>query len=77
MAGSTQVRSSFGGFVGYDYTALRVLAHDLGIQTTPGLWRKVQAVEMVLREVAEKQAKTRAEKSRHGKQTHPVRRCKG
>ena len=73
MAGSTQVRSSFGGFVGYDYTALRVLAHDLGIRTTPGLWRKVQAVEMVLREVAEKQAKE-AEKSRHGKQTHPVRR---
>lgn len=75
MAGSTQVRSSFGGFVGYDYTALRVLAHDLSIPTTPGLWRKVQAVEMVIRQAAEKRQE--AEKARHGKQTDSLRRRKG
>ena len=74
MAGSTQVRASFGGFVGYDYTALRVLARDLGIQTTPGLWRKVQAVEMAQRQIAEKQAKDAEKRARHDKQTHPVRR---
>ena len=43
--GGTQARIGMGGFAGYDYLALARLADDMGIETSPALWRKVRAVE--------------------------------
>ena len=56
QAGATQLRmSGMGGPVGFDYNALAMLAETLGIDITPGLWRKVRAVETVIRTIAVKQ----------------------
>ena len=55
QAGATQLRmSGMGGPVGFDYNALALEA--FGIDLTPGMWRKVQAVETVIRRNAAKQA---------------------
>ena len=55
QAGATQLRmSGMGGPVGFDYNAL--VAEAFGIELTPGMWRKVQAVETVIRRNAAKQA---------------------
>lgn len=57
QAGATQLRmSGMGGLVGFDYNALAMLAETLGIDMTPGLWRKVRAVETVIRTLAAKRA---------------------
>ena len=57
QAGATQLRmSGMGGPVGFDYNALALVAEALGIDLTPGMWRKVQAVETVIRRNAAKQA---------------------
>ncbi|WP_462407464.1 DUF1799 domain-containing protein [Bilophila wadsworthia] len=57
QAGATQLRmSGMGGPVGFDYNALAMLAETLGIDMTPGLWRKVRAVETVIRTLAAKRA---------------------
>ena len=46
QAGATQLRmSGMGGPVGFDYNALALVAEAFGIDLTPGMWRKVQAVE--------------------------------
>ena len=56
QAGATQLRmSGMGGPVGFDYNALEMLAETLGIDMSPGLWRKVRAVETVIRTIAAKQ----------------------
>lgn len=49
MAGATQLRAGFGGTIGFDYTALKLLADDYGFTTSPALWKKVRAVENVIR----------------------------
>ena len=54
QAGATQLR--MGGPVGFDYNALALVAEAFGIDLTPGMWRKVQAVETVIRRNAAKQA---------------------
>ena len=41
---------------GFDYSALALVAEAFGIDLTPGMWRKVQAVETVIRRNAAKQA---------------------
>lgn len=57
QAGATQLRmSGMGGPVGFDYNALALVAEAFGIELTPGMWRKVQAVETVIRRNAAKQA---------------------
>ena len=57
QAGATQLRmSGMGGPVGFDYSALALVAEAFGIDLTPGMWRKVQAVETVIRHNAAKQA---------------------
>ena len=56
-AGATQLRmSGMGGPVGFDYNALALVAEAFGIELTPGMWRKVQAVETVIRRNAAKRA---------------------
>ena len=46
VLGGTQTRTGgLGGFAGFDYLALARLADDMGIDTSPALWRKVRAVE--------------------------------
>ena len=42
--------------VGFDYSALALVAEAFGIDLTPGMWRKEQAVETVIRRNAAKQA---------------------
>mgnify|MGYP000414641049 CR=1 FL=1 len=60
QAGATQLRmSGMGGPVGFDYSALALVAEAFGIDLTPGMWRKVQAVETVIRRNAAKQAEKR------------------
>ena len=57
QAGATQLRmSGIGGPIGFDYTALALVADSLGVDLTPGLWKKVRAVEPVIRRNAAKQA---------------------
>ena len=56
QAGATQLRiGGMGTPVGFDYNALALLAETFGIELTPGMWRKVQAVETVIRRNAAKQ----------------------
>ena len=63
QAGATQLRmSGMGGPVGFDYNALALVADSLGVDLTPGLWKKVRAVETVIRANAEKHAQS-AQKS--------------
>lgn len=58
QAGATQLRmSGMGGPVGFDYNALAMLAETLCIDMTPGLWRKVRAVETVIRTISAKAMK--------------------
>ena len=58
QAGATQLRmSGMGGPVGFYYNALAMLAETLGIDMTPGLWRKVRAVETVIRTISAKAMK--------------------
>ncbi|MBS6141305.1 MAG: DUF1799 domain-containing protein [Bilophila sp.] len=57
QACATQLRmSGMGGPVGFDYNALALVAEAFGIDLTPGMWRKVQAVEAVIRRNAAKRA---------------------
>lgn len=63
QAAATQLRmSGMGGPIGFDYTALALVAESLGVDLTPGLWKKVRAVETVIRANAEKHAQA-AQKS--------------
>lgn len=49
QAGASQIRTGgMGGFVGYDWVALRSLAEDYGFSTSPALWKKIRAVEAVI-----------------------------
>lgn len=51
QAGATQLRvAGMGGTIGFDYVALALVAESLGIDTSPAIWRKVRAVEMVIRQ---------------------------
>lgn len=59
MAGATQIRTGFGGTIGFDYVALKTLADDFGFETSPAFWRKVRAVENVIRKNEAKAAKRR------------------
>ena len=57
QAAATQLRmSGMGGPIGFDYTALALVADSLGVDLTPGLWRKVRAVETVIRTISAKRA---------------------
>ena len=66
QAGATQLRmSGMGGPVGFDYNALALVAEAFGIDLTPGMWRKVQAVETVIRRNAAKQAEKKRNRLPH------------
>ena len=45
MAGRTQIRAGFGGFYGFDYPALRLVAELHGVDIDLITLRKIQAVE--------------------------------
>ena len=48
---SSQVRfGGMGGVLGYDWNVIRDLAGDFGFDISPALWRKIRAVENVIRE---------------------------
>ena len=54
----TQLRTSFAGVVGLDYTALRQVAEVLGIDLDLAMLHKVQTLESVmLQEVSKKNGK--------------------
>ena len=69
LAGATQLRAGMGGTVGFDYPALKLLARDYGVQTTPAFWRKARAVENVIRKNEQKKAREteRALRAKGGK----------
>lgn len=48
MWGQTQMRAGGFGVLGFDYTALRMVASTLGIPIRPATLRKIQAVEQVI-----------------------------
>lgn len=59
-AGATQIRTGgMGGFIGFDWVALRALAGDYGFATSPALWKKVRAVEAVISRNEAKKMKER------------------
>ena len=60
QAGASQIRvGGMGGFVGYDWNALRQIADDYGFETSPALWKKVRAVESVISRNEAKKMKER------------------
>jgi hypothetical protein len=60
QAGCTQVRvAGFGGTIGFDYNALKILADCMGVETPPAFWMKVRAVENVIRKLEAKEEKIR------------------
>ena len=64
QAGITQIRvAGMGGTIGFDYPALKLLADSMFIDTPEALWRKVRAVEVVIRKI-ESQERKRDEKRR-------------
>ena len=61
QAGASQIRiGGMGGFVGYDWVALRALAGDYGFDSSPALWKKVRAVEGVISRNEAKKMKERS-----------------
>ena len=61
QAGATQVRiGGMGGFIGFDWNALRLVADDYGFDTSPALWKKIRAVESV---IAKNEARKMKERS--------------
>ena len=56
QAGCTQLRvGGMGGTIGFDYNALKLIADAYFVETTRAFWRKVQAVENVIRRIETKQ----------------------
>lgn len=49
-----------GGFIGFDWAALRQVADDYGFDTSPALWKKVRAVEAVIQRSEAKKMKERS-----------------
>ena len=49
-----------GGFVGYDWVALKQIARDYGFDTSPALWKKIRAVETVISRNEAKKMKERS-----------------
>ena len=45
-----------GSVIGYDYNALALLSNTMCIDLTPAIWRKVRAVETVIRRMAKEEA---------------------
>lgn len=45
IAGQTQMRTGGLGVIGFDYLAIRYVASVIGVDITPSILRKVQAVE--------------------------------
>jgi len=61
QAGASQIRiGGMGGFIGYDWVALRALAGDYGFDSSPALWKKVRAVEAVISRNEAKKMKERS-----------------
>jgi hypothetical protein len=61
QAGASQIRTGgMGGFVGYDWVALRQIAEDYGFDTSPALWKKIRAVETVISRNEAKKMKERS-----------------
>ena len=61
QVGATQVRiGGMGGFIGFDWNALRLVADDYGFDTSPALWKKIRAVESV---IAKNEARKMKERS--------------
>lgn len=61
QAGATQIRmGGMGGFVGFDWVALKQIAEDYGFDTSPALWKKVRAVETVISRNEAKKMKERS-----------------
>jgi len=60
QAGASQIRiGGMGGFIGYDWVALRALAEDYGFDSSPALWKKIRAVETVVARNEAKKIKER------------------
>jgi len=58
QAGVTQIRvAGMGGTIGFDYVALKILADSMCLDMPEALWRKVRAVENVIRKIESKQRK--------------------
>ena len=66
QAGCTQLRvGGFGGTIGFDYNALKLLADSMAIDTPQAFWVKVHAVENVIRKIEHRQQEREKLKSKH------------
>lgn len=73
-AGSTQIRvAGMGGTIGFDYNALARIADNFGIDTPRAFWKKVQAVEVVIRRNEAKQRDREDEKRKQMNNSRQVR----
>ena len=51
-----------GGTIGFDYVALKILADSMAIEMPEAMWRKVRAVENVIRQIEAKAMKDRPQR---------------
>lgn len=60
QAGASQIRTGgMGGFIGFDWVALKLIAEDYGFDSSPALWKKIRAVEGVIARNEAKKMKER------------------
>ena len=62
-----------GGTIGFDYVALKILADSMCIDTSEGIWKKVRAVENVIRKIEAKERRN-DEAQRNSKRNQTIRR---
>ena len=75
QAGSTQIRvAGMGGTIGFDYNALARLADNFGVDTPRAFWKKIQAVEVVIRRNENKQREQDEQRRKAARPSTPRRR---
>ena len=62
-----------GGTIGFDYVALKILAESMCIDTSEAIWKKVRAVENVIRKIEAKERRN-DEARRNNKRNQTIRR---
>jgi len=60
-----------GGTIGFDYVALKMLADSMHIDISEAIWKKVRAVENVIRRIEAKERKN-DEAQRNNRRNHTI-----
>lgn len=63
-----------GGTIGFDYVALKILADSMYIATPEAMWRKIRAVESVIRKIEAKERTIDESRHKTARTVRPLRR---